>query len=217
MQHTTTRRPAGLRRDHQHGLVHIATADGQLLGAVPDTRRGWLAAQDALDAYELADERIAPPQRLQVARRIIATAGGTPAVALVWRQGREPWEDAVQRHQRQLANAGERSHHVWIAGLDDETPALLGQLQAVTAELRERFVAELCPRIMQVVRTGDTTEMIVERLYGKAAPDNEIYTLVEQALELLVRARSLRREKVAPGLCYYAVPPATAILQHEAR
>lgn len=80
-------------------MADVYAETGELIGAVPHTRQGLLAAEDAVLTYALIGER--------AARRVIVLAGGTPNAGPLRRQG-ESWETSVTRHQRQLrlAHAG---------------------------------------------------------------------------------------------------------------
>lgn len=105
-------------------LADVTTPDGLLLGAVPATRQGYAAGDDALVAYTALpggspDAELA---RLRVARRIIVLAGGTPATAHAYHRARESWETAVWRHQRQR-QIGRTAPATWLNDLVDEEEA----------------------------------------------------------------------------------------------
>lgn len=82
----------------EHTLADVTAETGELIGAVPHTRQGLLAAEDAILAYALIGER--------AARRVIVLAGGTPNVGPL-RRGNEGWAVSVRRHQRQLRLAAQ--------------------------------------------------------------------------------------------------------------
>lgn len=112
---------SGITFNPLHTMADVTTPDGALIGAVPATRQGVAAAEDALTAYRCAapDTPETVALRLRVARRIIVQAGGTPAPA---RRPEEIWESAVWGHQKALKRDG-CGEPCWTLGLDDAQEA----------------------------------------------------------------------------------------------
>lgn len=90
-------------------MLDVFAEDRTLIGALPHTRQGELAAEDVALTHAL----VGPHH----ARRIVVAAGGTPNIAPI-RRGQESWETTVRRHQAQLrlALASQADAHARAVG-----------------------------------------------------------------------------------------------------